>query len=296
MAYLFSREDLSRTHAVLGFSSLLNFLIQYYNIWFYGKMTKYQNFLIPMHLLLSLSSLKFTLPNKRNEKVAVISPTIIIHTILFSTRGLICYIIHKNTIYSKEISCCICYITIYLADIVIIYYNNDTKSEKTMRYMPHKYYSVNRYKILQFFYSGMQFAATISCIKSAESAFATCFPIQLAAFLQTLIRKGKIDDILWHPIYALSLSMALFVNTQYFFKNIEEDLIYTLVGFTSWFMRIYFNLSKYIVWAIGILILNEKLVDLNIILHYEEYINYYLYIIFIVTGISGSLLAIPIKN
>ena len=142
----------------------------------------------------------------------------------------------------------------------------------------------------------MQFAATISCIKSAETAFVTCLPIQLSAFLQTLIRKGKIDDILYHPLYALSLSLALFVNSQYFFINISEDLIFTLVGFICWFLRIYFNLSKYIVWAIGILILNTKILNLNIILYYEEYINYYLYIIFIMTGISGSLLAIPINN
>ena len=51
-------------------------------------------------------------------------------------------------------------------------------------------------------------AATVACIKSAETAYVTVFPIQLAAFLQTLIRKGKINDILWHPIYALSLSLA----------------------------------------------------------------------------------------
>ena len=146
------------------------------------------------------------------------------------------------------------------------------------------------------YYSGIQFAATVACIKSAETAYVTVFPIQLAAFLQTLIRKGKINDILWHPIYALSLSLALLANTQYFFINIKEDLIFTLVGFICWFMRIYLNLSKYFVWFIGILILNTKIINLNIIFQYEEYINNYLYIIFILTSIFGSLLAIPIKN
>jgi hypothetical protein len=295
MAYLFSKEDKNRTHAIFGFSSLLNFIIQYYHIWNYGKMTNYQYLLIPMHILLSLTSLKFHLPNKRNEKVVVISPTIRLHTIIFSCRGFICYLIHVYIpSYNILLASTICYITIYLSDITIDYYKLDYKSEKTMRDIPNHYFSKFRYKYLHWFYSGIQFAATVSCIKSAETAYATTFPIQLAAFLQTLIRKGKMNSKLWHPLYAISLTMALYVNTQFYFDNIEEGFIFTSVGFISWIMRVHLNISKYIVWLIAIFIINTKDCYIEYITPYNNQINQYIYPLFIAKGIVGTLLSIPL--
>lgn len=95
----------------------------------------------------------------------------------------------------------------------------------------------------------------MSCIYAAETAFTTVFPIQLAVFVQTLVRKGKISSTLWHPIYASSLAIPLILNIPLYLRDTGEGLKYTLVGSLCWVLRTQLGFNKYAVWSVGVAIL-----------------------------------------
>ena len=86
-----------------------------------------------------------------------------------------------------------------------------------------------------------------------ERAFMILFPIQIAAFLMTLVRKKIITPLQWHIYYALSL----FMNYLYtlLLLNITHTEIMPVFFYISsiffCFLRFGFRVNKYILW-IGI--------------------------------------------
>ena len=77
----------------------------------------------------------------------------------------------------------------------------------TMRAMPFpEYVSPSIRKHLNTFYSVSQLFATANCMFSGpEEAFMALFPIQVAAFLMTCVRKSIISAGAWHYYYTLAL-------------------------------------------------------------------------------------------
>jgi len=72
------------------------------------------------------------------------------------------------------------------------------------------------------------------------------FPIQLAAFLMTLVRKSIITGGIWHVVYAISLGL----NYVYaIFDDESLPLDYWLLATFFCFFRFALNTNKYLLWG-----------------------------------------------
>ncbi len=82
--------------------------------------------------------------------------------------------------------------------------------------------------------------------KLTEYAFLILFPIQMAAFLMTMVKKGIITSVIWHVMYSLSLSLPFL---YLLFKTDLMDSIPALpIALIFCFLRINTRLSKYLLW------------------------------------------------
>ena len=105
---------------------------------------------------------------------------------------------------------------------------------------------------VNIFYSQAQILAAsyllfgTSSPQLTEYAFLILFPIQMAAFLMTMVKKGIITSVDWHVMYSLSLSLPFL---YLLFKTDLMDNIPALpIALIFCFLRINTRLSKYFLW------------------------------------------------
>jgi hypothetical protein len=135
------------------------------------------------------------------------------------------------------------------------YRNNDT----TMRGMPFSDNIPNWFRAqINTFYSVSQVLATMNMVfgRTIDSPFVVLFPIQIAAFLMTCVRKGLIGADGWHGLY----SIALLLNYWYgwFSQGAGRPWFLEILehGFPSYWKwailfcvyRFHFNVNKYLLW------------------------------------------------
>jgi len=115
----------------------------------------------------------------------------------------------------------------------IIYNTNDTLISKVF------------IKINKYFYSISQIVATTSLLlsKNYETGYLIMFPIQLSAFLMTLVRKRIITNNQWHYIYTLSLILPYFINSNGILQNKNSINLYVLIHI---FMKFILKTNKYL--------------------------------------------------
>ena len=96
-------------------------------------------------------------------------------------------------------------------------------------------------------YGGMQVSATIMTMGNIHSAFTPAFPIQLAAFLMTLVKKNILSAREWHIIYMLSL----FINVHSL-MTLEITTILFMGVLINVFeiLRFDYKINKYTLWHI----------------------------------------------
>ena len=126
----------------------------------------------------------------------------------------------------------------YLADIVSDKYINDDLT--TTRDIRGEYGN----KFVKKFYAVSQIIATTNMllITNPDSSFMIMFPIQLSAFLMTLVRKGMISNNLWHIFYTSSLIFPFILFNNNILKSTNNIQIYSLLHI---FLRLGIKTNKY---------------------------------------------------
>jgi len=205
---LVTKEDPNHLHKFLGIICLTNFAYQYGHIWLYGHTDLSHNrglWLVFAHGALSVSSMIFHIPAIRNRTAPMIYPEFRLHSILFAIRSVVCFYLayYEFGVLYKMAACMI---TMHLADIATDVCRPSAAETTTMRNMPFDK-EVNesvQHEIIAF-HSKMQVAATLYMLGNTDCAFMPLGPIQLSAFMMTLVRKNIITSTVWHRVYSLLL-------------------------------------------------------------------------------------------
>lgn len=244
---LFTKEDNTNIHKILGIFSVINFIFQYSTLILYGEMhmrnSKLTPYILAIHGLLSISSLIFHVPLKRHGKLPMIYKEFRLHSIVFGLRSVLCaycfyYKLHILT------NMFIVFLTMIAADIVTRCFAAETQ---TMRGMPFgESIEPEEKKLISRMQSSQQFSATMFMITNIEGAFLPLFAIQIAAFLMTLVRKNIISELDWHRVYSVSLWINIFVFLS--FRSIGMiAYVISSVYFFGYF-RIVQRENKYVLW------------------------------------------------
>jgi len=280
---LFTHEESSffHLHKIVGCLSLGHFIIRFGQMFMTPHIDFKSNYItlgfIGVHMLLSASSLIFKIPNKRSLHLPMIWPEFRIHSIIFAYRSLFIMLglwisfnlnlnlnLNLNKFYFNTFRYGIVLATLFGADAATKYYLQESlldPSTSTMRTMP---YPPNMppkiISIMNKFYSISQILATMICLYtySYQKLLLVLFPIQIAAFLMTLVRKNILSPGGWHLLY----TGALGLNYAFGFVSKTEPKLISFWVLTSLFIvgRLRFNLNKYVLWSFVIFmkILLEK--------------------------------------
>lgn len=256
---LVTREDAYHLHKVFGFLSLAHFLYRLYRWVRFGATNimdineRYLPFWIFIHSCLSLSSLLFHLPSNRPTSVPVIWPEYRLHSIIFAGRSLV---IMSLTLTGKDLYYTrvgVVVATMIAADVttVLAYHSQ----HKTMRGMPypkewspvvcsrlHLYYSISQvFATARMMWHNHELACTIT------EPFLILFPIQLAAFLMTLVKKGIITSEAWHVYYSISLGLNYLYHAAIPYETQTcYPVLLCVIAFC--YLRFRHHLSKYVLW------------------------------------------------
>ena len=210
---LFTKEDRSQIHKVLGVACLLHFMYRYGR----GVTTGTMGFVGPaaalwfgMHGALSLSSFKFHVPMEKTKGRPVIWAEYRVHNAAFALRGLICAWLAAN---GKGTTAPFVVLgTFLIADLATTYLRKDGTTTQTMPYWDGA--SIETTARFKLFYAYCQFMASLACLAAYDPGwcFITVLPIQLASFLLTLVRKSILSTRGLHLIYAASLALPFAVH------------------------------------------------------------------------------------
>jgi hypothetical protein len=251
MESLFTHQDgkYGHFHKSIGFLALTHFLVRFTSVLLHGSMG-FNNtniwFWLGVHAVLSGSSMIFYLTNFRSEKAPMIWPEFRAHSILFAYRSLVAMGL-ASTQYSNSLTRSLTVIsTMSLADFATKYY---LQKNTTMRDMPFPdWVSPRMKKGINLYYSVSQvFATLIVLLKpDPERLFLVLFPIQIAAFLMTLVRKQMLSPLGWHILYGGSLGLNYIYG--WYRPILFEDYFmhYALIFCIA---RFGFHVNKYILWS-----------------------------------------------
>jgi len=246
---LATKEDPYHIHKTLGIITLTNFLSRYTCLFLYGSFfldNAFAMYLLGIHALLSLTSIQFHIPNRRNPSQPMIYPEFRMHSILFAMRSVACCYMGAYD-YNVVYRITTCFATMALADLTTYWYK-DHKAHSTMRGMPFDpSITPKQQKDIIHMQSAMQVGATLYVLGNTTTAFAPLLPIQLAAFLMTLVRKNIINTNMWHLVY----NMSLWINVVCYFYVPTRWMTLQIVLFYSFLkMRFKWNWNKYFCWSV----------------------------------------------
>ncbi|KAL7470184.1 hypothetical protein ACHAXS_010443 [Conticribra weissflogii] len=270
---LFTREDPQNIHKGCGLFVLLHYAFRFYQMLFgdlssgfgsrmgHGATVIGPLCLIP-HAVLSLSSLIFhTVPKERIVGQPMIWREFRAHSIIFAMRsiiGTLCawisvYFDHHPIVRKMAI-------VVSSLSILIANYAAETATKKlcpsnlesTTATMPYwEGASIETQRRFKSFYAYCQFLATLACLSISNPAwpFAVMLPIQLAAFLMTMVRKGFLSAKSYHVLYTLSLVMPYVVAVRDMIYTETLEVVYVFVlGYLLYRLRCC-GLGKYYLWV-----------------------------------------------
>lgn len=245
---LSTMEDALNIHKLLGIMCILNFLYRYTHFFLVGNMgleNEWGRKSLIIHGALSCSSLMFHISATRNQVKPIIYPELRMHSILFAMRSVvICLLYYYKFHYGYIIGTC--YSVLFLSDIITKIYNKGNKNGTTIRNIQFgENVTIEQRKHITNMYSIMQIAATFFMLGNINTAFSPIMPIQISAFLMTLVKKGIITTNLFQLVYAMSLCLNYFliktVPLQFIFifgiiMRIHENIVFK------------YKINKYIAW------------------------------------------------
>lgn len=270
---LFTPEDPQHFHKTCGIFVLVHYIWRFYQMYFGemtagfgsrgGQGTSYLAILclIP-HALLSLSSLIFhSVPKERVVGLPMIWQEFRMHSIIFALRSLVATVASWMSIHFnhdplvRKLALVVSGVSVLVAN----YFADEatrklrpSEPESTTATMPYWLgCSVTTQKRFKYFYAYSQFLATMACIAVTNPAypFAVMLPIQLAAFLMTMVRKGFLSSKGYHMIYTASLVMPfLVVARRYFITGSLDAPKMLLAGWLLYRLRCT-GINKYYIWV-----------------------------------------------
>lgn len=236
-------NDFLNLHKSLGFGCLIHYGYRFYLKFSYDTMFLDVNPIFPLfHLGLSLSSFIFKVPIKRFLNRTIIWKELQLHNIIFTSRSI--FIIYHSIFFKTyDIYFYLTKLGIilshhYLADIVSNKYINDDLT--TTRDIRGEYGN----NLIKKFYAVSQIIATTNLLLNTnpDSSFTIMFPIQLSAFLMTLVRKGIISNNLWHIFYISSLVFPFILFNKNIINNTNNIHLYSILHI---FLRLGIKTNKY---------------------------------------------------
>ena len=243
-------------HKTLGVLSLGHFIRRFGEFAVYRVMAFDRTawIFILIHALLSWSSLIFYLTSFRSASAPMIWPEFRAHSILFASRSLTAMSLTLSGL-STPITRYVNVIgTIVLADVATKYYQ---ATNTTMRDMPFPDWVSQRARDrLNLYYSISQVLATAGLLfsPSMERAFFILFPIQIAAFLMTLVRKRMLSPLGWHLLYAFSLGLNYIHGA---FARDSLPILFYVASIVFCVLRFRYRWNKYVLWGLVGLVQNE---------------------------------------
>lgn len=255
MSYLFTKDDIYNIHKILGFICILNYIYRYFYCLLFFNNLQYHDlniiniFTILSHLFLSVSSIKFKIPEKRIlNKPLIIYKEYRLHAIIFTFRSISVYLL---ALFNLQYLCAIIVLFIHiLADIITIKYG--TIGLTSVRF--NNIYKNNTDLFARRSYSYYQFLAISSHIfynkYKHDLGFNTLIAIQSSAFLMTLLKKNKIKWYIHSLLYILCLVLSSIVIYLSYGINI---FLITIPIFT---LRI-LGINKYLLWITFYIISNN---------------------------------------
>lgn len=262
---MFTHEDRFNVHKSLGLFCLANFAYRFGLLMLTSNLTAGLATwtgllsLIP-HALLSGSSLIFrTVPRERVVGQPMIWQEFRAHSIVFGIRSVLCSAAASLSILLGEpyrnlavVISGMVVIASLVASGKVTERLAPSRTESTTATMPYwKGCPPSLERLFKKFYALSQFGATIGCLMVSSPAwpFAILFPIQGAALLMTLVRKGFLTPKGYHTIYATMLSLVFVVGPlPYVLGNWTSDfLIIFGTGVLAYELRCR-GVNKYAIW------------------------------------------------
>lgn len=244
-------------HKILGVSCLSHYVYRFL-VWgpylgFNANPTWFLCALCGMHTLLSTTSLLFHIPSNRVQSGPMIWPEFRVHSIIFAYRSLAAMALILAGLSTPVTRCVVVLATLVAADLSTAYYKKVTPTDDTtMRGMPFPSYVGQKTRnSVNIYYSTCQVFATLTVLYSTElaSAFLILFPIQIAAFLMTCVRKSIITSAAWHVYYSAALGLNYVHGTAWSTAD-KPDWVFWTCGVLFCLIRFQFRVSKYILWGL----------------------------------------------
>jgi ferredoxin-NADP reductase len=208
-----------------------------------------------VHTILSLSALQFLIPRTRTGILPMIWQEFRAHSIVFAVRSFLIinalyFFFHSKDEYTSTTAIMVrlafVLLAMKLADVSTEYLRENRK-ETTTASMP--YWSdcpSSLQSAIKYFYTHSQFMATIVCLfAEIPYVLAVAFPIQIASFLMTLVRKNIIPAFWYHMLYGGSLLIVYLINAA-------DPRLYPiiLIGIALIYARVHLKLNKYVLWTL----------------------------------------------
>jgi hypothetical protein len=222
--------------------------------------------LIAMHMTLSATALFFAVPATRSRGKPMIWREFRLHSILFAFRSFLgmllvwaCarYDVPAQSAFPRLGRFTLVWWTLAIADRITEHYRsmqNIGHGDTTMRMMPYPpSWPAGVRAALNAYYGFSQFIATTAILLNTSlfTLLMSAFPIQLAAFLMTCVRKGILSNAGWHVIYTASL-VAAFLTTVGTWSDV---LATTAVGVLLYGARRLGGVGKYRLWFVTCIVL-----------------------------------------
>jgi len=251
---LFSHEDSTNVHKLLGFGCLLHFLLRC--AFLPNDMGFNASLLTPacivMHAALSLSSLIFHIPKVRIKEGSRIWPEFRLHSIVFACRSLAC----MSIVWAEErfatgphylANVCVVFATLLSADTATNSVDPKSRSN-TIR-------GLEMSPVYKYSFALLQFLGTTGCLvglRAYAAQFAIVFIIQTYAFTLTLRRKNLVSHKATILIYACQLSLGVTVANLEVINcgGVDALFMFTALALAAASLRVLLGLNKYLVWAI----------------------------------------------
>ena len=267
---LITHEDKFHIHKTMGIVSLLNYFYLLFDCFYSGATAEMTLRSVDggfigltwAHSILSLSALQFLIPRTRTGILPMIWQEFRAHSIVFAVRSfLIINVLYFCTdqngsgsgsasTFALVTRLAIVLLAMKLADVSTEYLR-ENKKETTTATMP--YWSdcpAAFQSAIKYFYTHSQFMATIVCLfGTIPYVLAVAFPIQIASFLMTLVRKNIISSLWYHILYGGSLLIVYLIN-------VADTTLYPVIilGIVLIYIRVHLKLNKYALWTLAALI------------------------------------------
>lgn len=269
---LITHEDKFHIHKTMGIVSLLNYFYLLFDCFYSGATADMTLRSVDggfigvtwVHIILSLSALQFLIPRTRTGILPMIWQEFRAHSIVFAVRSFLIinvlyFLFHHSDDKNDDTTTSIPALVVRLACVILAMkfadisteYLRENEKETTTATMP--YWSdcpASIQSAIKYFYTHSQFMGTIVCLfGKIPYVLAVGFPIQIASFLMTLVRKNIISSFWYHMLYAGSLLLVYLINAA-------DIALYPviLIGVALIYARIHIKLNKYALWSLTAMI------------------------------------------